>query len=449
MATAILWMIGLGLVGAAGEEAIELREAVAAGSASHVLIELNAAGTLRPAAPEGAEPPPPVRLKMVSRLDFDNRVLSVDRRGRPLRDLRRMRQAAVAINTPGRPLTTQLRSERALLVAEVHEGAVRVFSPGGPLTRPELDLVQGPADPLMLGGLLPDHAVAVGDTWTISTETTRALSDYEALAASSLKARLDARDADSARVHLTGQVRGAARGGEGTITFDGQYTFDRRAGRIGKLTLTRAEVRKPGQVEAGFDFQGTLTLTRTPTELPVELGDAAAASVPGETPPHLLLLEFRPPGDQFRLFHDRDWHLFWSDARISVLKRLDHGELLAQCNLSIGPEAGAGRHQDLKQFREDIRAALGARFGGIAEAGELDDGSAGGFRYRMAVQGKERAQAVLWYYYLIASPGGAQVLATFTLNAADAKRFADQDVQMIGSLEWLTAAREHATEKAK
>ena len=56
------------------------------------------------------------------------------------------------------------------------------------------------------------------------------------------------------------------------------------------------------------------------------------------------------------------------------------------------------------------------------------------------MQGREGELGVLWYYYLIASPEGDQVLATFTLAEQDARAFGEQDLEMIGSLQWFAPA---------
>jgi hypothetical protein len=52
------------------------------------------------------------------------------------------------------------------------------------------------------------------------------------------------------------------------------------------------------------------------------------------------------------------------------------------------------------------------------------------------VQGREGDLGVVWYYYLVASPEGDQLLATFTLSQDHAKTFGEQDLRMVGSLRW-------------
>ena len=47
---------------------------------------------------------------------------------------------------------------------------------------------------------------------------------------------------------------------------------------------------------------------------------------------------------------------------------------------------------------------------------------------------------VVWYYYLLASPEGDQLLATFTLADTEVQAFGGQDEALMGSLRWKTGA---------
>ena len=48
---------------------------------------------------------------------------------------------------------------------------------------------------------------------------------------------------------------------------------------------------------------------------------------------------------------------------------------------------------------------------------------------------------VIWIYDLIANPDGEQLSATFTLAASETKAFGDQDVKLIGSIQWASKER--------
>jgi hypothetical protein len=211
-------------------------------------------------------------------------------------------------------------------------------------------------------------------------------------------------------------------------------------GLVDRLEVNRVESRQPGPVEAGLDVKSTLTVLRRPARLAPDLTDAALAHLPLDTSPQRQLLQLVSPDGKYNLLHDRQWHTYWDDPKLVVLKRLDKGKVVAQCNLAAGPAAGKGRHQDLAQFRDDLRSSLKQRFVQFLGAGEVDGDPAGGFRYKVGVQGREGELGVLWNYYLIASPDGDQLLATFTLAEEDAAAFGAQDLEIVGSFQWNSSA---------
>jgi hypothetical protein len=402
--------------------------------------------------------PKPLAVEIETRLVFDERIVVAEAKqpadlarssranstakhaqlDRPLRAVRRVLQAASAINGEVRLMSALIRPQVQILIAERRDrtGPVVVTSPNGPLTWYELELVQGLGDPLILADLLPERPVAIGDRWRVCDAAAKALSEYDVLTANKLEASLESDDGTKARMRLRGHIQGSARGGAGKMSCEGFFTFERQSARIDRLDVNRAEIRQPGPVEAGLDIKSTLTVTRQAVARPPALSDAALAGISLETTPDRELLRLDSPGGKATLLHDRQWHMYWEDPKLIVLKRLDGAQVVAQCNLSLGPNAGKGRHQDTSQFRDDIRRALKHRFVQFLGAGEIDGNPDGGFRYKVGVQGREEKLGIIWYYYLAASAEGEQLLATFTLAEDHVKLFADSDQQMIGSLRW-------------
>jgi hypothetical protein len=299
--------------------------------------------------------------------------------------------------------------------------------------------VQAPGDPLDLPGLLPDRPVKPGDRWKVSTASARGLSAYDKVSDNRLEATLATLDEDSAIVRLGGDVHGSVLGGEGSIAFNGSLTFDRKSSRIAGLSVERAEVRRPGPVEAGLDVKSTLSVSRSGAPVPAELKEDTLATLALEADSANEALLLNSADGKYSLVHDRDWHTYWDDPRLTVLRRLSRDEVVAQCNLATGPNAGKGRHQELGQFRDDIRRGLGSRFAGFLGAGEVDGDPAGGFRYKVAAQGRQGEVGIVWYYYLVASPEGDQLLATFTLQENQHKAFGEEDLRLIRSLRWKGA----------
>jgi hypothetical protein len=442
-------------------EAFVLREVMHGGTATRVQIELKAQGLYRPGLMPGvaeAQMPKPRELDVQTRLVFQERIVLVgpggkvnsssgssgnaaDRSSEPgsLRVVRHVVQAASAINGEVRPTAASLRPEVALLVAEKRDRGwpVVVFSPAGPLTWSELELVQGVGDSLALADLLPPTPVALGDRWKVGEAAAKGVSGYDTITTNQLEATLESADPRKARIRLKGRIEGSAFGGTGVIGCEGFAFFDRELARIDDLDLNRVETRQPGPVEAGLDLKSTLTVARHPS-LPSEaLSDLALTNVSLNHSRERELLRMTSPGQKATLLTDRDWHIFWEDSKMAIWKRLESGRVIAQCNLMVGPTAAKGRHQDPGQFRDDIRRGLKSRFVQFLGAGEIGGHSEGGFRYKLGVQGREGDVGVIWYYYLLASDGGDQLLATFTLAEDHLKIFGDRDAVLIGSLRWL------------
>jgi hypothetical protein len=448
---------------ALADEPTELRESLPAGSRTQVRIELKAEGLFRPGISDAAlrsegKMPKPLALDVQTRLIFTERLLASGSDpdnpenspqptgSRPTapksfgKAVRWVSQAAAAINGEVRPTASVLRPGLKLLVAQLDSarGAVVVVSPAGPMTRAELELVQGLGDPLTLANFLSPEPVIQGSTWKLSKAAAVSLSGYDAVNSSTLQGTLEQLDGSAARIRLRGEVNGSALGGSGTITCEGSLNFDRAAGLVDRLEVNRVENRRPGPVEAGLDVKSTLRVVRRPIRSAPELEDSAISGFTLDTSPPHQLLQLISPDRKYNLLHDRHWHTYWDDRKLVVLKRLENDKVVAQCNLAAGPSAGKGKHQDLAQFRDDLRHSLKQRFVQFLGAGEVGGDPAGGFRYKVSVQGREGDLGVIWNYYLIASPEGDQLLATFTLAEEDAASFGSQDLEIIGSLQWYS-----------
>ena len=470
LAIALAAFCGIRLAAGEPETSVVLGEAMRRGSTARVWIELKAQGLFRPGLPPGtltaeARMPKPLALDVQTRLVYSERVLELvedevpgalptgeagaaprarpGATGRARKVVRHVIQAASAINGEVRPTSAAVRPEVALLIAERRDrdGPVVVVSPAGPLTRSELELVQAVGDPLALADFLPGGPVRLGQSWRVGAPAVQAVSGYDVLTSHALNATLESVDGTRARVRIKGRVEGSALGGTGLMTCEGFLTFDRRLGWIDRLELNRAETRRPGPIEAGLDVKSTLTLTRQAERPPATLTETALAGIPLEITPLSQRLLLVAPDGKSSLLHDRHWHAFWDDPKLIVLKRLEGSQVVAQCNITVGPAAGTGRHQDPAQFRDDIRRALRHRFVQFLGAGQVDGDPAGGFRYKVGVQGREGDLGVIWYYYLVASPAGDQLLVTFTLAEQYARAFGDQDAELIGSLRWSAKSR--------
>ncbi len=250
---------------ALSDEPLELRESLSVGSSTQVRIELKAEGLFRPGLSPGAPQPEatmpkPLALDVQTRLVFNERLLVAGSAAGNSGVLRRQNesdavpsprsggkairwvsQAAAAINGEVRPTASVLRPGLSKLLAQRDAAtrAVVVVSPAGPMTRSELELVQGLGDPLTFTDFLPREPVAKGRSWKLPEPAVFALSGYDTLKSSTMEATLEQIDGATARIRLQGEVQGSVLGGAGTITCEGFLNFDRKAGLVDRLEVNR------------------------------------------------------------------------------------------------------------------------------------------------------------------------------------------------------------------
>lgn len=345
---------------------------------------------------------------------------------------------------------SRLRKERRRFLADIQNEQVRNGSLDGPITRPELEALTAPGDGITLWTLLPKDPVAVGDTYKMDNLAAKSLTLYDTIAVNGLEGRVETLDAERVKISLSGEVRGALLGAEGKVTFKGTLGFNRVEGLVDSLIVTRQENRRPGTVEAGLAIHSDLEVRRHVLDKPApELAEAVRGDWPKSIENKHLQLTWAEPAGQYTLEHDRDWHVTWSDTQESVMKRVDRGgTVIAQCNLKRGPSVAAGRHQDPAQFRDDVREALGDQFRKVFGEGVLDRTQDQGYGYKLAVEGLIQELPVVWYYYLMASPGGEQVMATVTTTLAETQNGSKPALGLVESLRWSVQA-EKAEKSAK
>lgn len=434
------WLLGFLLAYPAWgseEGGVELRKLDEIGRVVRVHVEFRAEGDFTPLRIGSDEKIPAEHRRIESKLSDTRRTSAVDGQGLATAEIRKLTEGEVFIENKGRSQRVLIRPEVSFLSAWRSERGLIVTSPWGPLAREEVDLLESPGDPMAWIDLLPGRSVKSGESWPVGAYAARSLSGYDTLATNGLKCVLSSFDAKVAKIRLTGEVRGAWLGAEGVVKHEGALEYDRSLGRVTKLELKRSEVRAAGAVEDGLDVKSELRVRVEPAEAPAELGDDQLRKFATAPPSDRQLLIFADPGERYTFEYDRDWHIFWSDTRRSVLKRLFGGEVTAQLNLAPGSPLSKNGTPDAEQFREDVKRALGARFVRFADPGEFVDFKDGpGKMLRVVVEGRQGDEPIVWTYFLIVSPKGERFSAMYALRAPELKGFGDADLRMMGSIRW-------------
>jgi hypothetical protein len=432
-----------GLLGCAAfsrAESIELKPLPGANHTVRVSIELEAGGhSLVQSADEAKGDASPQRLPMSvsGKLQYEERVLVplVDSppAGTPLA-IRWYGNAEAVIKVGETGRTPKLADDCRLVLLE--SGAERpvLYSPDRPLSREQLDLIDVVGTSYFIDRLLPTAPVSKDDSWSHDAPVMGPLLTLDTVAVCEVQSTLDGFNASFAKMRLAGTVHGAADGAATELEVRAVYLYDRRAKRITQLNLAIRERRSIGGATPGVDATAKLQIRIERLNSSTNLSDRVVGKAvrPARMPHRDLVYESSPLG--LRFHHDRNWFVT-SEARESVtLRRIDRGDLVAQCTLTALPPKSAGRQTTLEQFQQDVQQSLGKSFGELVSSRQWQN-AAGLYCYQLVVRGMVDEVPVEWHYYLAFPESGERVSAAVTIEKPMVDRVGQVDAELFESVQ--------------
>ena len=419
---------------AAADQQYALTEPVAEQRVYHVDSSLTVTGHLETVVGPGKSQTLDLAVK-ARHLYLERRLSGTGRDAAALRSLRRYEQSVSAVKVDKQSTSSRLRGGRRSIVAQGRREGIEYYSPAGKLTRAELDLLNMPGDSLALLGLLPPDPVSVGQQWQPASWVIQMLTGTEALLKSELTCRLTSVKNGVARVEFSGSLEGAVVGAATEIELSGRLQYDLEKKFIRRAELTQKEERSVGAVSPGMKVEARVVMERAAARDPGPLTEAAANAVPLEPDPSLLLLVLETPWG-VRLEHDRRWHVYHQAGDWAVLRLMENGSLIAQCDLRRVPAAAPGRHTPEQVFLSDIRKSLGDRIKEITMAEELKTADRR-FLYRVTAVGRANDLDIHWISYLCAAPSGRQASLVFTVESKLLEQLDGRDIAMAQSLQFV------------
>lgn len=436
----VIWMSAVGcglLLGAieqtvAADPSVLLQRGDAQLSVNRVEIVVEAAGELTFREKEATKSLP---TQVAARLAYEEKRLAKSHAGSE-RSARAYRTAEAKIQVEKESLQPKLAEERNVVVVESTEAQPLLFSPFGPLTTDELELLQVPFNSLLVDRLLPNKTTAVGEAWTHDNGLITAMLNLDAVSGNDMSSKLVGIDAESARVEFQGSVQGALGGVATEFEVTGRYKFDLKTKQISWLAALLKEKRAIGHVEPGVTATTRVQMIVAPTVEPEELVAANLRDLPLEPQPELVRLAYASTPGKFRLEHDRRWHVMADAQEVLALRMVDRGELVAQCNVRPIELPDPQKRPTLSQFQADVRRSLDAHFRQFAAVGESQN-SLGQTIFRAEAVGTVEELEIHWIYYLVCDPTGRQVVLAFTVEEPMLERLGKADIEIVGTIRFL------------
>jgi hypothetical protein len=426
---------------------IDLTPRLAADDLAQVTAEVTLGGNLRVPDKDGADGSHELPTSMTTTLRYDECRFASGASNRPTRSVRYYDDAEGDIKVDKDGQIQKLSDDRRLIVVQNPQGRLFMSSPKGPLEREELDLIDAFGDSLIVDGLMPDHPVADGETWVVDGSVLAGLLSLDSVANCDVQAILDKFNADFALSRLQGSVVGTFDGTATEMEIKGVFLFDRKLGRVTKLNLAVEEKRAIGAATRGLDGVAKLKMTIRPIDSSDHLTAETLAPLRQPTSPAADVLRYNGAQQGFQLLHDRKWFVTSKERETATFRRVEHGDVIAQCTIASLPAKSAGRQTTLDEFIQDIRLSLRDSFGQLVSSQQWTN-SHGHHCLTVVVRGKTDDVPVEWHYYLVAPESGARVSAAFTIDGQMVDRLAGADRILVNAIELVPMARSTATAAA-
>jgi hypothetical protein len=441
-------------------EPIALRSAKPDGSTQRVVVNLQVGGNLKVSAETkaGDKSGDQVPMSVVAQFDYEEQRIDDGKDADHRLAIRSYNQSQAVLKIGDTVTKPQLRDTRKLIAVVANKDDVYLSATSGPLTRDELELIDIPANSLIIDQILPQDDVKVGYRWKPSAEAMARLLAVDAVAKTDAECVLvDAKDG-AAEITLEGPVQAAIDGVSTDMEVKGKLIYDMAASKPKSLLLAIKEVRDIGQVGPGVDVVAKLKLTFAPVteskQLTAEAVQSAELPKSDQAPP----LEYVSDTKGFHFVYGRKWHITRDDAELVVMRLIDRGDLVTQCNLSLtslpnppvdpkDPQT-AKPPMELSQFQSDVQSALGKLFGRFERASERPTDT--GLRLLQAiVAGNAQDVPIQWRYNLLHDKQGRAITVIFTMEAPRAEQFGDQDKPLLNSIEFVEAKVASSQSKTK
>ena len=389
---------------------VRLAEAFAPDYEYHVSSRVEITGTLTLPPEKAGAVAKSLTVTGKSAIEYDERVLTREKDGRVGKTVRLYRRIDFRRNVGDQPQQSTIRPDvRRLVLLRLGQAEVP-FSPDGPLTWAEIDLVRTDVFTPALAGLLPAAAVRSGDRWQASAEAVQELTDLEKIDTGGLTCTFEGvstvGNRRHARVGFRGTVLGPGEDGQARHQLDGYFFFDLESNHLSYLSLNGVQELLDKDGKARGKVEGNFVLTRRPHPRARELSDAELRGKALEPNDDNTQLLYDSPELGLQLLHPRRWHAAGVRGRqVGLDEKKGSGLLLTVEPLKQVPTSAAFL-QEARNYLQSQKATLvGQTAPRVVQAGALTVE-----RFDLsATMGGQRV--LLVYFVLRQATGGATLVA--------------------------------------
>lgn len=368
-----------------------------------------------PASQESSDDKPVAKpVRVVAELSYDE----VRPKAATARSIRHYNNVDVQLTIAGQTTEPELRDSRRLVVAHLtDEGLLQIVAPEGPLLRSEFDAIDVVADSHVLGQLLPERPLEIGDSWKHNEQSIRLLVGLDRITVCEVSSALMEANDRYARCEIAGAAHGTTHGADREVELRGVYLYDRQLARICQLNLAVREKRAIGPATRGLDATAKLRVKLSPVGEDTPLTSAVIASASSLDLDQQAVIQTSDRRLGFRTQHDVSWFPLSKLGDRMAIRRVGTDGLIAHANLSKLPSKRIDSGEALAKFSADFVAALGKDVTGLV-SDEQWINRHGCRVISVVAEGAVGGVPMQWHGYQVAPPVESEDMHRLALTVA-------------------------------
>lgn len=375
-------------------------------------------------------------IEAKSTLDFEENFAIADAQSRINSSLRYFHEAKVDNTIVSSGNSLQLDQDLRQVVTNYQDNDLILYSPAGPLTPAEIDLLKMPCNTLALHELLPTKRVQLLEKWSVTPASLQRLLSLEAVHDSDITGMIKTQKGDLLDIEIRGELSGTAASVPTAIQIEGNIQVDLQGKSITWVALILKEKRQISQLEPGFDITARIRLVRKPLETAAHTADLSLTKPSAEKLPGLLMQRIESARGRYQMLADRNWKVIHDNGQSAILRMIEADRVVCQCNIHQLPKLDAGQQVTLEAYQEEIRKSLEKNFDSFASSEERV--SEAGLRIlQITALGQTADLPVQWIFYYLSDDNGRRLSMVFTVGGELVDKLAGTDSQMAGSLRFL------------
>lgn len=308
------------------------------------------------------------------------------------------------------------------------------------LQQSEQELINTPFDLLTLPGFFSKQETKINEPWSPNDQDVINVLAINRIYDNEVKLTVKTHNDRESKIYITGSATGEVDGEDVSVDLRGVALIDNQKHFVKSLRVNINESRNAGQIAPGFNGLVKLDLKVTPKKTAENIPPAVITRA----------REFRSqklawkPKNSFEIYFDPRWRLITNEDQAAVMRLLDDGDLLAQCNIVQLPNLAADSVLELKEFRDEVGKIID---GSPAKVISSDKRITSRDLYVLQVEvlGEEDGVEIRWIYNHVAHKDGRRLTFVFTVEDEVYDYFANFSHSLIDSVIFKNVEKREST----